>query len=197
MAEVTELIDIDVVENHAVVSVSADRIWWGNYFHYFALAYNCYAAAISFATDVIFAIGLNKIVDEVFGSAITDSLDDFWKAFLLVDWSFEQYLILLVALFVSMISGRAVVDGIGFFCSRRVRQVLRARLAESLLADGSDKKFSELLELTQHVDVVVNYLEFLKYYRFFDSFLIVFGLIFVMAIAPIFCLILSVSGKDE
>lgn len=159
--------------------------------HYIASVLTAIDASFAFSCQLLYAVGINKIMQNVFQQDFRDVLDDFWENLLLYDVSFEAYISLLVTVFVVISISSGTINGSKYYFSKKIERIIRVRLARAILVqEQSTTSFDDLLELTKSTKVVERYVAQVKYDKFWAYVLILVGLIFTFVIAPFLALIL-------
>lgn len=163
----------------------------------FALCITAIEAAGAFTVQLLYTVGLSKIVGEVLGP-VSGGLDDFWSALLMVDWTFEEYLVFFVVFYTVICSLDSVQIGARYYCSKRVEQLLKVKLARALLEEGgkaSTWTLDDTVEMNKCIVRLRLYVEETKYEQFWDFSLISFGMLFTLILAPELFGILLVSNR--
>ena len=166
--------------------------------HYIASTLTTIDATFAFSCQLLYAVGINKIMQNVFQRDFRDVLDDFWEALLLYDVSFEVYITILIVVFVLIAISSGTINGSKYYFSKKIERVIRVRLARAILIqEQASTSFDQLLELSKSTKVVERYVAEVKYDKFWAYVLIVVGLIFTLVIAPLLALILFVSVEKS
>ena len=172
------------------------ELWRARAWNRFALVVTYIEAAGAFTVQLLYTVGLSKIFEEVLGPVSTN-LDSFWSALLMTGWSFEEYMVFFVLFYAVILSLHSVLGGATYFCSKRVEQLLKLKLARTLLKEGEGGRHSsmdDLLELNKCILTLRRYVEEIKYEEFWSHSLISFGVVFTLVIAPELMGILAVSS---
>lgn len=165
--------------------------------HYIASFLTSLDATFAFSCQLLYAVGINKIMQNVFNRDFRDVLDDFWEGILLYDLSFEVFITILIVVFVLIAISSGVINGSKYYFSKKIERIIRVRLARAILIqEQSSTSFDELLELSKSTKVVERYVAEVKYDKWWAYSLIIVGLVFTFVIAPLLALILFVSRQN-
>lgn len=138
-------------------------------------------------------MGLNKLIQSVLNIDFGILLNDFWRALLLVEWTFEEYLGLTLGLMGFASFFTALRFSGTYRLSKAVARKIRSRVARAVLQGSGDLPFEKLMEITQYTERIESYVAEVRYVRQYNFAVLFIGFVFIAIVAIEVAAIIFVS----
>lgn len=157
-----DLKGVDIMEGPKQETFQRLKLW-----HYTLLICTALESIGDNISQILYIVGINKVMQKVFKTDFVDELNEFWQTVLLINWSFEEYLVMTVIIYIGLGLFGAISKGFSFFYSRAIAKQLQYKLAKALLSDETTLSFGELMQLNRNVKTVENYIFDVTYRKFY------------------------------